>query len=643
MSSLPIGAVPAAEFLVRHMYRPIDEAAGSGFYAVAETENPRDDIWFWSDDNAKILEFMSRPELWRRFPREISEILRFVTSMCHGPFIFRRVSRPRLEAIGEEAGIAGYRHSLMQLKHDSKHGIVVAGVRFHDERNVDNVTFGGNYVEFTHRGQRLQCRLGDTIKEVAAEQRGHRLQFRHSGEVYFTSWWGRRRLRLGRVAYTYTFDACSMVFEVEAALDLDPGVRVSDVVLGIGHAGLDLFKHVISDASPSGRPLFTARKRGARMLGTPGAGYYAFRSALISGDALALHSIPRPGQSPSGIETAVEIPGRLGWAIARYAFPGPQHGTRLVAGEYKLLTAGGFYNRIADYAGFLRNAVAAKSASPITYDFSISYDYGVTINAFAKCFAAAIAEPMPHDAASSPQQLRSLFDQMLQHYFALYVEQRERPGNAIYSREIAFVILGVATMYRATGCDDYCRQLERLCDMLLDLEVRFDDEMGVPASGFLMRKDNPNPAYLDCLSSALLALTQAARFVADRALPLVIERGLASYCLAACDSGIDTVAMVVPGHRDTGRTETAFWNFKAGLTLRFFAALRNSPSPALQAIAARHGERIALFETILQRQLLKSVTERGECIELRTSVLSGETNSETQPWAMLGLLGHPVD
>ena len=34
---------------------------------------------------------------------------------------------------------------------------------------------------------------------------------------------------------------------------------------------------------------------------------------------------------------------------------------------------------------------------------------------------------------------------------------------------------------------------------------------------------------------------------------------------------------------------------------------------------------------------------RDDSVEIRTSIYSGETNSETQPWVMLGLLGHPYD
>ena len=85
-------------------------------------------MWFWNDDNAKVLELMSRPEVWRRFPQETGEILRFVQSMCRGPFIFRRVGAPRLEPLGSEGNVLSYRHSLMRIRCDLGQGAVVAGV-----------------------------------------------------------------------------------------------------------------------------------------------------------------------------------------------------------------------------------------------------------------------------------------------------------------------------------------------------------------------------------------------------------------------------------------------------------------------------------------------------------------------------------
>ena len=92
-----------------------------------------------------------------------------------------------------------------------------------------------------------------------------------------------------------------------------------------------------------------------------------------------------------------------------------------------------------------------------------------------------------------------------------------------------------------------------------------------------------------------------------------------------------------------GQHHTGFWNFKAGLALRFFGALREIAEPRPAGVAARHRRPGCGFRSVLRHQLAQSTTEHGDCIEIRTSVLSGETNSETQPWAMLGLVGHPLD
>jgi hypothetical protein len=281
-------------------------------------------------------------------------------------------------------------------------------------------------------------------------------------------------------------------------------------------------------------------------------------------------------------------------------------------------------------------------------DLSTSYDYGSKINAFAKCFAVLEAGGVTADAPDL-DELRSLFDMYLNYYYELFVNFHEKQRNSIFSRDLAFVILGVVTMYRATGAADYLRRLARLCDVLLGFEVRSHEIGGDPASGFLMRMTSPRVAYVDCHSAALLALTQAARHLDDPRLPAAIERGLASYSVETCiiaaghADKIDTVSTSLVDRLGTRRTENAFWNFKAGMTLRFFAALRASPHPSLRSIVARYSERMVLFENVLRRQLERSITQNGGGIEIRTAVSAGETNSETQPWVMLGLFGHPCD
>jgi hypothetical protein len=646
---IPTDAIPAAEFLIRHLYRSIDVADGKRFSAIAESENPGGDDWYWNDDNAKSLEFLSRPEVWRRFPDETAEVLRFVRSMCRGPYIFRRVSGPRLEPTSKEGTVSSYLHSLMRLKYDLSRGAVAVGVRFHDERTHDNVWLTGNHVEFTYRRRRFKLNVESAITDANPAQDGHTLRLRHSSDLYFTPRW--RQLRLGQLTYTYTFDARSMLIDVEAALDLEPGREAADVVLTVGHDALDhpYFTSIGADTQPTGNLLFSAGEPGSGRIDLAGASYYSIRQGFISGDALAIHTVPRGPAPLATIETEVRPAGKLYRATATYAFPGPWRGGRLVAAEWKLITAGGFYNRVGDYAGFVRDAVDTHLVQQAAYDFSITYDYGVTINAFAKCFAVCASGDVTPQTTTLQDELRSLFNLYLEYYFDLYVNEHGRQPNAIFSRELAFVVLGVVTMYRATADDDYRRRLGRLCDVLLDFEVRFEDVAGNPASGFLMRLDSPRAAYVDCHSAALLALTQASRYVSDPRLAAAIDRGLAGYFLETCrvDVGgprrIDTVSTMMIDNHGTRRSENPFWNFKVGMTLRFFNALRNTTDPALHAVAIRHRDRIELFEIILRRQLERSVSKRDGGIEIRIAEIAAETNSETQPWVMTGLLGHPFD
>jgi hypothetical protein len=646
---IPTDTFPAAEFLIRHMYRPVELGNGASYFAIAETALPiAGDTWFWTDDNAKVLEFLSRPELWQRFPSQTTEILRFVRAMCRGPLIFRRVSPPRLESVEKQGALCGYRHSLMEVKYDLSHGQVILGLRFHDERNRDNLLMTGNYVEFTHHRRRFKLGVEPAISDVDARQDGQTLRLRHSGDLHFES--RRKQLRLGRISYAYKADARSMLIDVEVTLEIQPGVSVTDVVLTIGHDQLGRMRYrtIAANIGPTAKPLYRAGIPGRRLLKAAGASYYLIRQPHISGDCFAIHSILRDPARLTGIETVVQRWGRLHLAVARYSFPGSQCGARLVVGERKLLTGGGFYDRMADYAALMQSEASTESEQQAVRDLSTSYDYGSKINAFAKCFAVCKAGETTADAESL-DELRSLFDEYLKYYYELYVNMHEWQRNSIFSRDLSFVILGVVTMYRATNAAHYLRLLARLCNVLLEFEVRSHNLSGEPASGFLMRMTSPRVAYVDCQSAALLALTQAAHYLDDTRLVAAIERGLASYsvetCTVAADGPykIDTISTSMVDRLGTRRTENAFWNFKAGMTLRFFAALRASPHPSLRSIVARYSERMVLFESVLRHQLERSITQNGGGIEIRTAVSAGETNSETQPWVMLGLFGHPWD
>jgi hypothetical protein len=649
MTALPTDTLSAAEFLVRHMYRPVELGMNDTHFAITETAMPiGGDIWFWSDDNAKVLEFLSRPELWRRFPAETGEIFRFVRAMCCGPMIFRRVSPPRLEPIEKQGTRSRYRHSLMNVEFDLSRGSFAAGLRFHDERNSENLLLTGNRVEFIHRRRHYRLNVESAIDNIDAQREGNSLRLRHSGDLHFKS--RGRRLWLGRITYTYLIDAGSMFIDVEAVLEIASGVQVSDVMLTIGHSqpsGTIYYRTVDTDVRAS-RPLFSAGIPGWSRRGVAGASYYVIRQRHISGDSWGIHSISSDPARISALETAVYHWGIFRRVLACYSFSGSQYGTRLVVRERKLITGGGFYDRIADYRALMRKNGLSPSGQQAAWDLSTSYDYGSIINAFAKCFAVRSTRGVPEGAPDS-DELRALFDEYLDHYCDLFTAVHTKRPNAIFSRELSFVILGLATMYKATNAADYRERLARLCEILLEFEIRFQGPAGDRASGFLMRMNSPRTPYVDCHSAALLALTQAGRFLDDARLVETIERGLACYSVESCSlaagsqSRIDTVSTHMVDRRGTRRTQNAFWNFKAGMTLRFFGALRNSPNPALRSLAAGNGERIERLEMTLRQQIAASTTRREDGVEIRTAISSGETNSETQPWVMLGLFGHPAD
>ena len=163
---------------------------------------------------------------------------------------------------------------------------------------------------------------------------------------------------------------------------------------------IPFFTSIGADIEPTGNLLFSAGKLGREKVGVAGSSYYSIRQGFVSGDALAIHTVTRGPGILATIETEVRPAGKLRKATATYAFPGHHRGGRLVAAEWKLITAGGFYNRVSDYVDFVRDAAATLSRQQAALDLSISYDYGVTINAFAKCFAVCasgdVIPQLPH-------------------------------------------------------------------------------------------------------------------------------------------------------------------------------------------------------------------------------------------------------
>ncbi len=648
---LPTEPAPFAGFILDHLMQPVDTAPDAA-RAVAETEHPfTGDNWFWADDNAKALELLTLPALWPACGPASRESFRFLASLCHGPFIFRRTSHPRMLKLSNTAEAAAYTHAFLSVEADLRAGFVDVGMRFHDGRDARNLRIGGHRIAFTAGGRRQEIAVAEALTGGEAREEPGGLTVALTGEVSWRSW-GRPR-RLGALALLHRFRADSGAFEVEAVLEVDAAAEVSDVTITLGsdrlsHGENGVTHDALHGLRADGSPLAAlAGKAEIAIGGGAGARYWCLaQNSAMRGFALGIHALPLGAGRVAGLRIAPAPGRRLAWLGAEHGFPGPQAGARLVAAERRVITAGGFYDLSAEYAALLGDG--ALMGGGRATDISISYDYGAELVAFARVVRLLSRHDAP-DAAMR-DEAAALYDRVLGVYRdRMLGAELVRPGS-VFSRPLAFVVQSLCDMILATRGDRYRAALAEAVEALLGFARAQRDVAGGPSTVFLMGHSDATP-YMDCHAAALLALV--------RAVPLLPD-ALAARARGAIDGGLHafSLATVVvefegPKRQDvvavdfetpTGRQQRdGFWNFCAGLALRAFRALARSQDTELRRIAARHEERISLLRTVIQHQLRRSLRPRGDAVEVRTSVLSGETNSETQPWVALALVRHSGD
>ncbi len=649
MIELPTDPVPYAEFIMRYLMQRVEPEGGPAM-AVAETEHAVDgDRWFWADDNAKVLEFLALPALWQRWPDRCREVLAFIETLCDGPFILRRTGHPRLEERERGDGTGRWAHTFMHLSCDLPNGSVTVGMRFHDIRTARNLILGRHQVAFSFQGLPFRLVVEGQATAHAIRHDGLDLHLSHAHELHFDPGTGPRRL--GRLTAGFRFSGRSMFVATELALELDPGISVADVTLGFGHDQLShnenaVSYHDIGISRPGAAPLsFAAAETGETRLDCHGADYWMLSQRHeMRGFALAIHTLPDTAAAMHELDVVVQDAGRLHRVTSRHRFPGVhQGGARIVAGERKILTAGGFYDQVADCAGLVQRRAATPSLQPV--DISISYDYGAEINAFARCYRTLAGLPASAEVTALRDRARALFDRYYQVYADVFLARHFNDPAAIFSRPLAFVIYGLIDMAIATGEQPYKDALREAVRVLFDFERHFAGPDGNQESAFLMGQRSCVSPFVDCHSAALLALVRALPVLEDPAFITSIDRGLEAYRVetTAVELGDMRKQDVLTVHWTNEHGQRlnphAYWNFCAGLTIRLFKLLRQSTHQATTEILARHEHKLEIYEALLRQQLRRSLVPReGGALEVLTARLSGEGNSETQPWVALGLV-----
>jgi hypothetical protein len=649
-------ALPFADFIVSRLLKDLPAFPHSN-RAVAETAIPIEgDDWYWADDNAKVLELLSLPAVWRAHPEAVTDVVRFVCAMCDGPLIFRRIAAPRFTIEENEGGRGRFLHSLMNISCDLNQGEVTLGMRFHDGRTAKNATFGGNYIRFRHGLVTHTVDAEAGIYQTAIEplENGVRLSWTSRIE-YKKGVFSRQRTHVGDLTYTCTIIPQSMFVTFQADFDISPDIELSDVVLTFGcdrlsHNDNNIRYEMVSAESAGGPVRQTATHGGKIDMPLQGAAYWSIaQTSHMSGFAVAIHSLPVEPARVTGLRGQCNIVSRLHWVASEHEFAGPQRG-RITAAERKILTAGGLYADTSLYAETMARQCRLSDAGAPPTDFSVSYDYGAEINAMARCLRT-LDDPDPpisgDEAVALREQLTNKLGTLIAAYDRYFVKPARDDTSAVFSRSLAFVAFAHIELLKLDKQGSSVEALREICALIARFERPNTGVDGKPQSGFVMGSEVDAKPYVDCHAPCMLALVRASTILETDEWLEAIDRGLAAFCLDTQkffflgDQKIDVVCVdFQDGWGRRHRLET-FWNFKSGLCLQLFGALRASPHPGIQRAWEKNRLRIELLEIFMRARIDKSLRRHDDGVEILTSVLSAETNSETQPWVALGLVGEP--
>ena len=276
----------------------------------------------------------------------------------------------------------------------------------------------------------------------------------------------------------------------------------------------------------------------------------------------------------------------------------------------------------------------------------MSYDIGAELNAVAATilFTSRGLYSVSPPTEERLQALKAWYDRHLDLYLAVVRPGEPDEHQRVFVRGLSFVILSLDCMARAYEDGEYRAKLETCVQLLLRLEVPVAGEF--EESLFATHApDDPHPPELDCQSAALLALARAAYWGdPDRRISDAIRRGLRgivpTYSYADQGEPKTLIYESIAVRKKTAGTlrDTGYWNFKLGLSLRAFNAIRQIKDLGLLSLDPDTLNHLDLLTDISRRAIVPSIRRGNGTIEVLTCQSAGETNSETQPWVALGLV-----
>ena len=648
----PDDTLPAMVAFIKRRLVKTAEMGGQRFPALAETaERFNDTSWFWTDDNAKAAELLAEPGLYNADPTYADAALDFVLRMSEGAVIQRRCGPPELRVLSTDPRAFRIETAFFILEGDLSRGLVRHALRFNDGRTVTAAQHTGNTVS-VRQGRRDQTLdVEQAITDFAVEASEDQVAVWHSSRVAFPAvpWLRRAAKPLGRLRYTYTVHKDRPGVTLRVELQLDPGVALVGCVLttaldqlsithGVGYRGFAVRAGGVDRAIRNIADDRTTLHEGP-------ADYTSIAQEGASpGFSYAIHTLLRDGVRLATVQARGQKAGLLHWVLHRYRMGAVLAGGSVVIQEERMLTGGGYYDALAHYESVLRNGAGGGG-----YDPSMTYDIGAELNAVAAYILFALrgrySQP-PSEARLA--QMQAWYDRHVQRYFDFIRSGEPDDLSRVFTRGIAFVALSLDCMVRATGEARYREQLDLACSIILRTQKRLPCGRDEHDCTFVDVWAGRVP-FLDNHASCVLALARASwhgdpggafsRAVREGILGIKLHSGVVDLG-AGHTVATDSLAVLNTGGND--HADTAFWNFKLGMVMRALRAAAHAADAGKLDLDAAARRRLATRQAICLDLVAHSLRwhrdDGGDMLEVLTSRISGETNSETQPWVALGLV-----
>lgn len=626
-------------FLRSRLVHPVN-VRGMPALAIAETAKRfNDSRWFWTDDNAKALEFLALPAVRNADPGLTDGVLDFVLAMSPDDLIWRRLSPPQLQAQRLDPRDFLVITALHRFEGDLSRGVVRQAVRFNDGRSRIAAVHSGHLVEFRLGGRRHCVDVEDSITDYGLVRSGSGITLFHESTIRVpTGLLGGRPQPVATLRYAYEIRADSPVFRLQVTLRATAGITLTALRLTTA-------SDEMSDSLRTCR-IGTAGRYAAPPL-PPNGTAYVHRGPLdhlvlgetgSPGFAHALHLRPLQPESVVSLSITTREGGRPHWALLRYALPELAAGAEFAVAEDRLLLAGGSPAQAGTVGTLLREPEALAGIDP-----SASYDHGAELNAVAAYWAHATAGA--YAALVPPERLGALqswFDRHVDAFFASVTAAGDAGGAPVFVRGLCFVILALDTMHRASGEVRYQLALGAALDLLLQRQQGGGNE------GLFLDSDS-QLAFLDCHAAGILALARLVGPGCDgRVLP-ALRRALGALRLGTITAEVgdatlpyDTIVVRSRAADGGWHEDGAYWTYKAALLLRALRAVLARRASGLLALTAAEADRAAALARLCRDRLAATGRRHADGLEHLTGPHAGETNSETQAWVLLAAAAQDV-